>query len=110
MQLFKKKISASGKNALTISAKEMDNIMKIVKSFEESGLLIKGVNETIKNEPREQKGESFTMLLRILAASWSGNVLASKGVIRAAERTIIAGEGAITTDQGWGTNRIGQYF
>ena len=50
------------------------------------------------------------MLLDTLVASWSGNVLASKGVIRAAERTIIAGEGAITTDQGWGTNRIGQYF
>ena len=32
------KIFGSGKTALTISAKETDDIMKIVKSFEESGL------------------------------------------------------------------------
>ena len=29
--------------------------MKIVKSIEDSGLLIKGVTETIKNEVKEQK-------------------------------------------------------
>ena len=33
----------------------MDDIMKIVKSLEEPGLLIKGVSETIKNEAKEQK-------------------------------------------------------
>ena len=32
----------------------MEDIMKIVKSLGESGLLIKGVNKTIKNEPKEQ--------------------------------------------------------
>ena len=32
--------------------KEMNDIMKIVKSLEESGLLIKGVSETIKNEAK----------------------------------------------------------
>ena len=31
----------------------MEDIMKIAKSFEESGLLIKGVSETIKNEAKE---------------------------------------------------------
>ena len=30
--------------------KDMNDIMKIVKSLEESGLLIKGVSKTIKNE------------------------------------------------------------
>ena len=30
----------------------MNDIMKIVKSLEESGLLIKGVSETIKNEAK----------------------------------------------------------
>ena len=34
---IQKKIFGSGKNALTISTKGMDDIMKIVKSFEESG-------------------------------------------------------------------------
>ena len=33
----------------------MDDIMKIVKSLEESDILIKGLSETIKNEAKEQK-------------------------------------------------------
>ena len=32
-----------------------NDAMKIVKSLEESGLLIKGISETIKNEGKEQK-------------------------------------------------------
>ena len=38
-----------------ISNKEITNIMKIVKLLEESRLLIKGINEKIKNEAKEQK-------------------------------------------------------
>ena len=38
---------------LIISNKEMNDIMKIVNTLEESGLLIKGVRETIKNEAKE---------------------------------------------------------
>ena len=41
---------------LIISNKEITNIMKIVKLLEESRLLIKGINEKIKNEAKEQKG------------------------------------------------------
>ena len=41
--------------ALIISNKEMKDIMKIVKSLEESGLLTKGVSETIKNEAKTQR-------------------------------------------------------
>ena len=41
--------------ALTISNKEINDIMKLVKSLQESGLLIKGVSETSKNKPKEQK-------------------------------------------------------
>ena len=37
----------------------MSDIMKIVKSIEEFGLLIKGVRKTIKKEPKEQKGDFF---------------------------------------------------
>ena len=44
---------ASRTAALTISNKKMENIMKIVKSLEKSGLLIKGIGETIKNEAKE---------------------------------------------------------
>ena len=49
MQVFKKKFFGAGSTALIISNKEMEEIIKIVKSLEESGLLIKGISETIKN-------------------------------------------------------------
>ena len=45
----------SGFTSLIIYNEEMDDIMKIVKSLQESGLSIKGVSETIKNEAKEQK-------------------------------------------------------
>ena len=51
-----KKMFGSGFTTLIISNEEMNDIMKIVKSYEESRLLIKGVFETIKNELKEQKG------------------------------------------------------
>ena len=46
---IQKKIYGSGSTAVIISNKEMEDIMKIVKSLEESVLLIKGISETIKN-------------------------------------------------------------
>ena len=45
---------SSGFTTLIISNEEMNYIMKIVKCLEESGLLIKGLSETIKNEAKEQ--------------------------------------------------------
>ena len=76
---------------LMISNEEMNDIMKIVKSLEESGLLIKDVGETIKNEATGQKGGFLRMLLGILGASLLGNLLTGKGRIRAAEGTVRAG-------------------
>ena len=61
--------------------------MKIVKSLEESRLIINGISETIKNEAKEQKGGFMPMLLGTLAVSVLGNALAVRGVIRAGERT-----------------------
>ena len=66
--------------------------MKIVKSLEESGLLIKGISETIKNDAKEQKGGFLPMLLGTLAASILGTALTGRGVIRAGEDTIKAGQ------------------
>ena len=45
----KKKKNGSGTTELIISNEEMEDIMKIYKSHEESGLLIQGIRETIKN-------------------------------------------------------------
>ena len=47
---------------MTISNKEMKDIMKIVKSHEEFGLLMEGVNRTIENEAKEQKGGFVSIL------------------------------------------------
>ena len=49
------RLQTSKQTPLIILNEGMNNIMKIVKSLEESGLLIKGVSEFIKNEAKEQK-------------------------------------------------------
>ena len=59
---------------LIISNEEMDHM----KSREESDLLIKGVNKTIKNESKEWKGGFFRMLLGALGVSFLGNLLTAK--------------------------------
>ena len=75
-----------GTTTLTISNDEMNDIIKIVKSLEDSGVLLKGVSETIKHEAKEQRGGFLSMLLGTLGASLLGNLLTGgKGVIRAGE-------------------------
>ena len=59
---------------LMISNEEMEDFMIIVKSLEDSSLLIKGVCETIKNEAKKQKGGFLSRLLGILGASLSGKL------------------------------------
>ena len=54
--------------------------IKIVKSLEESSLLLKVVTETIQNEVTKQKGGFLSMLLGTLGASLLGNILAGKGI------------------------------
>ena len=61
----------------------MKDIIEIVKSLENSSLLLKEVSETIQNESKEQKGGFLNMLLGTLGASLLGNVLARKGINRA---------------------------
>ena len=65
---------------LIISNIEMEDFMKIVKSLEEYGLLIKGVSKTIRNEAKEQNGRFISMLLGTLGASLSGNLSTDKRV------------------------------
>ena len=89
---IQKEIYESGTTALIISNEEMEDVMKIVKSLEESGLLIKGISKAIKNEANKQKGGLLSMLLGPSAASILGSALAGRGVIRADEGTIRAGE------------------
>ena len=95
---IKRKMLGSGATTLIISNDEMDDILKIVKSLENSGVLLKGVRETIQNEVKEQRGRFLGMLLGTLGASLLGDVLSKglsgKGVIRAGEGTIRADYGS----------------
>ena len=74
--------SASHTTILITSNDEMEDIMKIVKSLEDSGLLMKGISETIQNEVKEQKGGFLNMLLGTLGSSLLVNMLAGKGIVR----------------------------
>ena len=83
---------ASPTKALIISNKQMEDIMKIVKPSEKSGLLLKWTSETIKNEVRKQKGVFLSMALWTIAASILENTLTGKRVIKAGESTIRVAE------------------
>ena len=88
----------SGVTTLIISNDEINDILKIVKSLENSGLLLKGVSETIQHEAKEQRGGFLSMLLGTLGASLLGDILSKglsgKDVIRAGEGTVRAGYGS----------------
>ena len=53
----------------------------LLKSLEDSGLLLKGVTETAQNEVKEQKGGFLSALLGTLGASLLGDLLIGKGII-----------------------------
>ena len=61
----------------------MEDIIEIVKSLEDSGLLLKGFTETVQNEVKEQKGGLLCILLRTLGASLLGNILTGRGINKA---------------------------
>ena len=92
-----KKILGSGNmTTLIISNDDIHDIIKIVKSLEDSGLSIKGVTETVQNEVKE-KGGFFSALLGALGASLLGNLLIGKGIYR-------AGKGKRVLRAGYGNN------
>ena len=83
---------------LTISNDEIEDIIKTVKSLEDSGFILKGVTETIPNDVKEQKRGFLSMLLCTLGASLLGNLLTGKGIYRAGK-----GKGKVK-----GINRAGE--
>ena len=90
-----KKILGSGNHTTRIiSNDDMQDLLKLVKSLEDSGLFLDGITETVKNEVEEEKCGFLSMLLGTLGASLLGNMLAGRGVTRAEEGTIKAGYGS----------------
>ena len=90
---IQKKIHGSGIK-LIIEQEDMNDIIKIIEGLENSGILLKGVSKTIENETKEQKGRFLSMLLGTLGASLLGNSLTEKGMMRAGDGIVRAGEGS----------------
>ena len=80
------------KTALIISNEELEDKKKIVKSLQESRLLIKRINKKIKNETKVQKGRFFLMLLGALATIILGNALTGKTEKRTGKGVIRVGQ------------------
>ena len=93
---------------LTISNDEISDIIKIVKSPEDSCLLLKGITETGQNEIKEQKEAFLSMLLGTLGASLLGNLLTVSGINRAGKGRGInrAGEGVLRAGYGRHSSKI----
>ena len=91
---IQKKMHGSGVK-LIIEKEDLNDIMKIIKALENSGILLKGVSKTIEHETKEQRGGSLSMLLGTLGASLLDNLLAGgKGIMRAGDGIVRAGEGS----------------
>ena len=98
------KILGSGHNnnttTLIISNNEMEDIIRISKFLEDSGLLLKGVTEAVQKELKKQKGGFLSMLLGTLGASLLGNLLTGKGVNKKGKGINRAGEGIVRAGYG----------
>ena len=93
MQEYIKKILGSGhrplhnnNTVLIISNDEMKDIIEIVKSLEDSGLLFLGVSKAIQNEAKEQRRGFLSILVGILGVSLLGDVFTGRGINRAGEK------------------------
>ena len=87
---------------------EIEDIIKIAESLQDSGLLLKWDTETVQNEVKEQKGGFLCMLLGTLGASLLGNILIGRGINRAGKGRGInkAVEGVIRAGYGSSSSKM----
>ena len=97
-EILKKTLGSGGHTTLIISNKDIEDLIKIVKSLEDFVLLLKGVTESAQNEVKEKKGGSLSTWLGTLGASLLGSLLAGKGINRAGEGIVRAREGNNSMD------------
>ena len=107
----------SGNTTLIISNDEINDIIKIIKSPEYSGSLLKGVTETAQNEVKQQKGGFLSTLLGTLGASLLRDLLIGKrvyksgkgkdkGINRAGEGVLRAGYGRPSSSASQNNNKM----
>ena len=106
-EIHKKILGSDYNNTTTpiILSNEIEDVIKIVKSLEDSGLLFKWVTETVQNEVKEQKGGFLSLLLGTLGASLLENYLTGKGIYIYTARK---GKGAMTKSQVRRINKAGE--
>ena len=85
-----------------ISNDEIEDIIEMVKSLEDSGLLVEEVTEEVQTEVKEQRGRFLSILLGTLGASLLGNLLTGKGAIARSQ-----GRGICRAGKGKGVLRAG---
>ena len=81
----------------------MGDLIEIVKSLEDTGLLLKGVTESVQNEVKKKKRRisQYVIICYItLAASLLGNLLTGKGVNKKGKGIHRAGEGTVRAGEG----------
>ena len=95
--------SERGTNTLITSNDNLNDIMRIIQSLANSGILLKGVTKSVATQTKEQKGGFLSMLLGTLGVSLLGNLLSGKGVtterperVKRARGMLRAGEGILT--------------
>ena len=81
--IHKKILGSRNTTTIIISNKDMEDLIKIVESLEDSGLFSKGVTESVQNEVKEQKGGFLSILLGTLGATLLANLSTGKGIHRA---------------------------
>ena len=84
---------------LVISKEYMDDIIRMIKSLNNSGVVIDGVSETKKYDIKKREGGFLGLLLATLGASVLGNMLTGKGVMRAGKGVVRAGRGYNNMDK-----------
>ena len=91
-------MESANTTTLIISNDAMEDIIKIVKYLEDSGLLLKWVTKTTQNEVKKKKKD----FLGTLGESLLGNILAGKGINRSGKGCRInwAGEGTVRAGYG----------
>ena len=98
--MHKKILGSGGDTTLIISNNEIEDLIKIVKSLEDSGLLLKGVTGSLQNEIKELKGGFLCMLLGTLGASLLRNLLTFKDAFHAGKRVNKKGKGIHRAGEG----------
>ena len=98
--IHQKILVSGGNTTLIISNKDMEDLIRIVKSLQDSKLLLKGVTESVQNDVKEQQGGFLSMLLGTLGTSLLGSLWTGKGVNKKGKGIQRAGEGIVRTGRG----------